>query len=467
MLSSGLDAVGNLKEPRSTPQALGAVPSARDAMAGLKAIITALDGLRAPDRLPLAARLALIAQLETDTRVAVAAAIADAARLQVHGVALWRSFAEQACHLFGILLELYGDLSDRAGLSEEMRSEIDLRLAGAAAQRLRWELQSCVPEHRQLWRRIGDIWLRANGSGPAARECLRALAYYSAGFDQVPPAAVPAVDSLIGVAIPFLALAPGATAVGRYLFDPAAGKPPRRLVRVEQPENGALTFVAADACAILSGFSSQVADGVVPPGLAGAADVAQLAEALQILLRLWSEAPPVRRYRRHQLGGALKVVRGFDRIRALLAGNLQDDNSLWQLQNASRCGLAALVPPAERERICLGDLVGLQASESHEEVWHLGIVRRMRATENGLLVGVETISQRPIFVSADDGRVAHDALLCDPLLKGEAARILAEPGKLPAAGALFISHHGTVHKLKPLDASASGYDFELRVYQVM
>lgn len=299
-----IDAMGNLKEPRSTPQALGTVPSARDAMAGLKANITALDGLRAPDRLPLAARLALIAQLETDARVAVAAAITDAARLQVHGVALWRSFAEQACHLFGILLELYGDLSDRADLPEDLRSEVDLRLAGAAAQRLRWELQSCVPEHRQLWRRIGDIWLRVNGSGPAARECLRALAYYSAGLDQVPPAAISAVDSLIGVAIPLLALVPGATAAGRYLFDPATGKPPRRLVRVEQPENGALTFVAADACAILSGFSSQVANGVVPPGLAGTADVAQLAAALQILLRLWSEAPPVRRYRRHQLGGS-------------------------------------------------------------------------------------------------------------------------------------------------------------------
>ena len=466
MLSSGLSAGGGTEGVQPALRATGSVPGVSHAIAGLQATTASLDGLRSPDRLPAAARLALIAQLEDDARNGIASVMIDTERLPAHGLAGWPRFADEACRVFGALLETYGALSDLDGLPAELRAEVDVRLAGAAAQRLRWELQSCGPEHPDLWRRVGAVWLRSEGAGAPALECLRTFAYFSAGLDQLPPAALEAVDSLIGLAVPYLALAPSAEAAGRYVFLPGVGVPPRRFVRGEQPPEGALALLTEGAYAILAGLSGQVSHGVVPAGLGGGGvDAAHLSVALQVLLRQWSDAPPARRYRRHLLTGQLRAVRGFEPVRALLAGQQDSDGGAWQMQDASRGGIGALVPQGDHASIGTGDLVGLRAQEG--DAWHLGLVRRKRQTGSGPFVGVETISQSPELVSADDGRAASEVLLCDPLLKGEAVRILTAPGALSGASALFINRQGSIHKLKPLEASASGSDFELRVYQVL
>lgn len=466
MLSSGLAPAGETEARQAAVRATGSTSDVRQVIVGLQTTTASLEGLRAPDRLPAAARLTLIAQLDDDVRKSIAGIMVDASRLSAHGVAGWPRFADEVCKIFGVLLEIYGALSDLEDLPASLVPEVDARVAGVASQRLRWELQSCGPEHPELWRRVGDVWCRADGAGQGAQECLRTLAYFSAGLDQLPPAALEAADKLIGLAFSHLRLTPTAEEAGRYVFLPALGQVPRRFVRGMPLPESALVLMTEDAHAILAGLTGLLSQGVVPPGLGGGGiSATQFASALQVLLRQWSGAPPARRYRRHLLTGRLRAVRGFDGVRALLKGRQQPGSDEWQMQDVSRCGIGALVPESGDQRIGMGDLVGLQAAEG--DAWHLGLVRRKRHAEDGSFVGVETLSQKPALVSADDGRVASDVLLCDPLLKGEAVRILLSPGTLSGTGALFIQHQGAIHKLKPLEASTSGNDFELRVYQVL
>lgn len=83
-------------------------------------------------------------------------------------------------------------------------------------------------------------------------------------------------------------------------------------------------------------------------------------------------------------------------------------------------------------------------------------------------MGLEVLSRKPVLAHVDDGRRPAAVLLCDPLLRGEAVRIVAPLRALDAPSVpLFVTGNGSVQKLKPLDASYTGDGFELRVYQVL
>lgn len=439
--------------------------TAGQAIGSLQALAASLRGLSVPDRLPPAARLSLIAQLDDDARETLVRVLDNPADLPSRGLAGWPRLADEACGVFGSLMETYALLLQHEGVPRDVLEPGCVRLAAAAAQRVKWELLSCGPRHPDLWPLLGAV-RRSEWATPAvATEYLRAVAYSACGIDQVTPAAVSEVDRLIDLVLPHLELqsAPGADAPSVAV--PPDGLPPRRLLGSEQPAAGTLYFTPGPAARILTGLSAQLSQGVVPAGFGGRRGGAPLLQALQTLLRHWSGAPPMRRYRRHLLNGRLAVVRGFEELKELVQGGQPPTDAEWLMHDASRGGVGAIVPARADDTVQMGDLVGLRSTEG--DAWHLGIVRRKRAAGDDRLVGIETVSQCPEIVSVDDGRAASDALLCDPLLKGEAVRILISPDALMSGVPLFVTANGTIQKLKPLDASTGGRDFELRVYQVL
>ncbi|THF61553.1 hypothetical protein [Pseudothauera rhizosphaerae] len=442
-----------------------AAPGVSHAIAGLQAVAASLRGLAVPDQLPAGARLALIKQLEDDARDSIARVLAEPQRIPVHGMAGWARFADEVCAVFGALLDAYVGLSASNDLPADGRAEVDVRLAGAAAQRVKWEVLSCGPEHPALWRSLGAVWAHAGERSAAARECLRALAYFSGGLDQLPIASVIAADRLITLVLPHLDLVRKPEAGVPYLFAPASGLAPRRMVQGGDLPEGGRYFATRVAAKILAGLAAQLAHGVVPAGLGAAQTDDVLTVAVQTLLRQWSDRPPVRRFRRHLLDGRLTAVCGFEELKKLIGSGARPAGRDWLMHDVCRGGVGALVSAAAAGEVQAGDLVGLRAAES--ETWHLGIVRRKRAAGSERLVGVETLSQKPEVVSVDDGRRAAEVLLCDPILKGEAVRLLAPLDTLTASVPLFLTFKGTIQKLKPLDAVACGGDFELRVYQVL
>ena len=82
-------------------------------------------------------------------------------------------------------------------------------------------------------------------------------------------------------------------------------------------------------------------------------------------------------------------------------------------------------------------------------------------------VGIEILSLAPAYVQADDGRDAIDVILCDPLSNGEAVRAIGTQRSLSRGCSLYVVQAGKVWKLRPMEFSLQGDDFELRVYQVL
>jgi hypothetical protein len=299
------------------------------------------------------------------------------------------------------------------------------------------------------------------------REYVRAVATYTASLDQLEIEAIGVADRLIAFALPLLQLQADPVGGAIYFLSPGLLAPPRRLVRLPESLDGAWFFSTRTAVLALDDLRADYVQGSSPAVLGlGEVDGRLLHVGLQHLLRHWSESPPVRRFRRHVLGGTLKAVRGIDDLRRIFSGEDASSLSEWDLRDASRGGVGVLAPIVQESPVRVGELVGICPDESGS--WQLGIVRRAwRSGEEATFVGLETLSQRPILASVDDGRVRADVFLCDPVMRGEAVRIAAPANTLRPSVPLFVTSNGTVQKLKPLDSGMAGNGFELRVYQVL
>ena len=71
------------------------------------------------------------------------------------------------------------------------------------------------------------------------------------------------------------------------------------------------------------------------------------------------------------------------------------------------------------------------------------------------------------MVQVDDGRNRLDVVVCDPLLHGEAVRLIVPRLALRSKVPIFLNWQGGLVKLKPLDMGFLGQDYEIRVYQVL
>ncbi len=460
------------------------VPTDRaSALEALHSVASALDKLPGPDLLSAAERFFLIAQLDDDAMQACEhrLALADSGKDP--------EFVGAARDIFGALLDAYRqslpELESAAGEAgaDPALGECRGRLVRAGAQRVKWERCAGGPAHPALWRWLGAVFEHPDAIDPVAstpvsptkrlstieREYVRAVAYYSAAPEHLSLPVLGAVDRLIDFALPMLLLQGGASQGAGYWISPELGAAPRRILRASEPATGnpPLRLLTRVAVGALHELAVQLQQGVAPARLdLRALDHDTLVTALHHLLRNWSDTPPVRRYRRHVLGGKLTAVRGIEDLRQLFTGESVSHLAEWEFRDASRGGIGATLRTGMAAPLAVGELVGILPHDG--DTWQLGVVRRAWQEGDAVTrVGLEALSLRPVLASADDGLVRTDVLLCDPLLRGEAVRIAAPANTLRPGVPVFLTANGSIQKLKPLDAALAGEGFELRVYQVL
>lgn len=440
-------------------------PRAADPFAPFEALATALRPEGGAGSTLLAG--SAVTGLMRDLQAAVQGASPDRLPMPVNGsgdAQRWLTAAREAA---AAVFETCRLALDEQGAA----ADADLRAAAAnaAAECIKWSLCDRRATEALAWALLGQALhvdagvesLVAIESVPGAY--IRAIAYRSAALDQLPLRTAVSVCRLIELVLPHLALERGSAPGPHYFVATAAAAEPARLTKASSADGW--RFVPIAALPVLERVHATLRAGGVPSPLSGV-DPLSLCDAVVRLLRLWSPTPPVRRFRRHASGGQLLAVCGFAEIRRLFEAKPSVDRREWQINDLSRGGVGAMVVgelggahPEQDELVAFRPVDGAH--------WHLGIVRRVRRVGSNAEVGIETLSPRPELVRVDDGMAAMELFFAGPVQRGEAVRVIAPLGGLRQGVALFVSADGKVLKLKPLDVSMSGREFELRVYQVL
>jgi len=348
------------------------------------------------------------------------------------------------------------------------------RYSVVGTERIKWHGHARHIPDEVVWSEVGALFaatltdsvgMVVGHDEGVRQEYLRSLGFHAAALEQLSLPVFLAVDRLVTIALPFLVLVREPLPCVCYVIDPLNAPLPRRSTRPGSAQGW--FFSSAAALELLTELAEQLRQGVLPPGLddGSFAPLTWLAAVVH-LQRHWSPSPPLRRFRRHSVAAHLLVVSGFDAVVRVFDTDAPDiEPEVWVIKDLSRGGVGAAIDEPSVRAPELGSFLAVRPQDG--DSWHLGIVRRVRRGEGETEIGVETISQRPIFASADDGRAPVRVFLCDPLLRGEAVRVIATAGALQADSPLFITSEGAIQKLKPLDISMSGEGFDLRVYQVL
>lgn len=371
-----------------------------------------------------------------------------------------------------VLFDAYRSLAHSTGRAAD--PAFLTRYSAAGTERIKWHGHARHIPDEVVWSEIGALFASTLNAGAGMvvghdegvrQEYLRALGFHSAALEQLSLPVFLAVDRLVTIALPFLVLVREPLPCVCYVIDPLNAPLPRRSTRPGSAQGW--FFSSAAALELLAELAEQLRQGVLPAGLDdGNFPALTWLTAVVHLQRHWSPSPPLRRFRRHSVAAHLLVVSGFDAVVKVFDSDVLDVGpDVWVIRDLSRGGVGAAIDDPAASAPELGSFLAVRPQDG--DSWHLGIVRRVRRNESGVEIGVETLSQRPFFVSADDGRAPLKVFLCDQPLRGEAVRVIAGAGALQVATPLFITSEGAIQKLKPLDISLSGEGFDLRVYQVL
>ncbi|MBN8443538.1 MAG: hypothetical protein J0M28_17830 [Thauera sp.] len=350
--------------------------------------------------------------------------------------------------------------------------ELRLKAATRLRESLKWSLIDRRKPDGGLW---GD-WaaLRmvsvATASTDAARqvesEHLVALAHHASALDQLSLPCALAACHLIRLALPFLSISRKWVSGAQYRLGRVHAPIPVRVIECPVDAMGEEYFITAPAVEFLETFAVRLREGLVPGALAGIAPELSLA-AIAHLRSLWAVGSRQRRNRRHEVDERIEVLTGWRDSLAALSGAIPVRFEEWKVLDISRSGVRAAARVRRDGGIPeLGRLVSSHFPDGTAR--QVGIVRRVRTAEAGFTdVGIEILSLAPAYVQADDGREAIDVILCDPLSNGEAVRAIGTQRSLSRGRSLYVVQAGKVWKLRPMEFSLQGDDFELRVYQVL
>ncbi|MBI1907225.1 MAG: hypothetical protein HYS20_13485 [Rhodocyclales bacterium] len=463
--------------PLSRPEHNG-VRHALPLFQSLSAIVAELESLTEAGRMRPGSRFKRICELDDYVRAITESALASS----TGSIMQPRHYRDPAVFVardvFGSVLDAYLNCRAQMSLGDQV---LAARIARAAAERVKWEQFSGGPPHEGLWQAASEALSQASVAGARAtpidgdevvhegaveQEYLRALAYFSAGYEQLAPDLFGVVNRLVDIALPMLGLYKKPLSGTVYYIDLSRGASPTRFVQVPERADGVRYFSTRRAYEFLQKMDLALKRGELPREL----DLIPverdlLCAALEHLIIQWSVAPPVRRNRRHPVDGALHAVQGYDRVHALLeSGDLSDPLHLLFV-DVSRGGVGVLMESGVTPAICVGALVAIRPLEGG--VWHLEMVQRVWQ-ESGMrmILGLMTLSIAPRVLDVTTGAETQSVLVCDPLLRGEAVRIVAPLGGCELGDMLYATQQGERHELRRLVTQARGHDFAVLAYQV-
>lgn len=382
--------------------------------------------------------------------------------------------------VFGAILDAYLDC--RAGMAAG-EPALTARIARAAAERVKWEQFAGGPAHEGLWQAASEALLQesdidadaretsidsveAEVEGSVEQECLRALAYFSAGYERLAPDLFGIVNRLVDIALPMLGLHHKPVSGTVYYLDLECGAAPTRFVQVPQRNEGMRYFATRRAYDFLQELDLALKRGELPRQLdliPAGRDL--LGAALEHLMMHWSATPPVRRNRRHPVDGALHAVQGYERIHALLKNGEFSEPLHLLFVDVSRGGVGVLMESGLTTPIGMGALVAIRPLDGG--VWHLEMVQRVwQESDMRVILGLMTLSVAPTVVDVSDGTRQRSVLMCDPVLRGEAVRMVVPHSGGVLGDTLHVTHEAARYELHRLGSHLAGADFDLLVYQV-
>lgn len=366
-----------------------------------------------------------------------------------------------------------------------LHAELLARLIRAGSNLLKWDYLRYGPIERELWAFMGAAYREAERVGmlrmlvslrkdrgtqtSVEREFVRAVSLGCASMDQLSPDAMEIADRLIRYVLPAVRISrqPGPGAC--FGLSVGAATPPRRLLGGEPAAGMSHYFLPGVLAPLLDELASVIEGGLVPAAIAtGERARERVLSTLFHLRRHWSEIPPARRHRRHEVSIRLEGVRGLRGLSERLVGatSEQPGDYGWALCNVSRGGIGLSIPTEQCESLQVGELIGVRMEDGSG--WHVGMVRRITlAAEDSGLVGVELIARAPAVVVVDDGRSATEVLLCDPVRQGKPVRLAGPASALHADAVVYLSLDGRVARLKPIASLVRGNEFVLRHYQLL
>lgn len=358
------------------------------------------------------------------------------------------------------------------GMPLPVLSLLAVRLLENLYKQLCWEHLRYGPYADDLWSWAGRLFLEALDHGyahilvgDAGKEehsvlgaYTRLVALHAAAPEKLPSELMPTLFALVDRYASATRLEPGFVSSAQYMVDPASGETPRRLAKVPDAFSG-LWFIE----------TWQAAARLATPNPAGAEEPDGNGMGLGLcqehLATHWKARPPLRRYKRHRLNGKMDAIEGLPRVIDALDGVAAESPMTWDAYDVSRGGLGVHAEEDGLDQLEIGDLVLVRPRDGGN--WLLGMIRRFEREADGrLYLGLETVSSRLSMVEVDDGRNSARAVLCDPVRKGEAMRIVSATGSFAPGAPLYLTAGGNVLKLVQMGAARSTLGYELAVYQV-
>ncbi len=366
-----------------------------------------------------------------------------------------------------------------------VHAELLARLIRAGANLLKWDYLRYGPVENELWVFMGAAYLEAERTGMSnmlvslrkdrgtqtsvEREFIRAVALGCASLDQLSPDSIEIADRLVRYVLPALRISTQPSSGACFGLQVGLPASPSRVAAGLTSREFQRYFLPAAVGGVFDELASVIERGLVPAAIAtGPRARERVLATLFHLRRLWSDTPPMRRYRRHALSARFGSICGLENLSACLVGDapLWSERAEWMLCNVSRGGVGLLVPVEDGSGVRIGELVGLRMEDG--VAWQVGVIRRIaQAAEGPAFVGVELIARDPTVVLADDGRVASEVLLCDPIRQGRTVRLAGSADALPVNGIVYLNLDGRILKLKPIALLVRGNDFVLRNYQLL
>jgi hypothetical protein len=460
--------------------------SEQDALTTLDTIIGGLDGLARADFVACDARFNLISELDRDVGAIVEYLIGHCAFADVEPHHRCAPAVLRLRDAYGALLDAYQRCAEVCGQRPDhvdWSRACHLGLVGAAGERIKWERLAGGPAHPDLWPWIGKAFLSSTGSSvtlpdarcvvagatedPIKRGFLRAVALSSAGFEQLHPSLFQPLDQLVDLCLPIVRLEKRPQADVIRALDAEISAAPRRVMRVADADPDGWFFSTRFAAQALHAFTQGLRHGVVPPELEKLGVSRSLISAtVKHLHRQWSGDSPRRRHRRHCVSGPLSVAVGIVEVWRLFDSGYVPDAAGCSFSDVSRGGVGAMLPATLAESLPVGEIVAVRPHDGG--AWHVGLVRRTwQENERDTRVGLQTLSMAPSLARVDDGSRSIDVLLCDVVQKGEALRFIVHNDLLRFDAPLFLTHQGSVYKLRALEIGATGEGFELWACQVL
>jgi hypothetical protein len=398
--------------------------------------------------------------------------------------ALMNAYGSALLGVYGVLLSAL-TMDSRLIQDRGFVAKLALRAIQSGFLCVKWNAFRHGPLDEKIWGQMNRAYRlasRLDATGWAVRlgphseicgtveeEYCRAIAFHSVGLDQMEGDGVEVAARLVNYVLRQLELSRTPTPTAVCWIDAALSSPPTRMV--QPPLHAALPryFLSETALDVLLQLSCEVAVGNSPPGLVRQFDLhpERLDSVLSHLTRVWSNAAPMRRHRRHAMPGRLRVVDGMNSLLCCLQGDHDVfEMHNWAVRDVSLHGLGMDARDDDLDSIKVGSLVGVHALEGDH--WRVGAVRRMWRCKVGFAqIGIELLGETPICAEADDGTRRMSVLVLDPLCHGNLVRLILPLSEAGHDGPLYVfDQQCNAHKLMPTPEIEYGVDHKIRAFHL-